>query len=171
MFLTHQFITICLTTAFLQTYASYGLPVPIDSGNTSTNASSQQSQPDFHFVLELNCSGADVPHSTYTNDLLQLSVGTYVLRNSSSQVYKKRASAYPTSADCSSPVEYTGIYDDFDQTAPVQAIASWFSVFQSFKGYLESLLQTGIAESDSIQLRNMVVLLDSALREYIYVVS
>ena len=171
MFFTHQFIAICLTAASLQN--SHGLPVPMDSGNTPTNASLQQSLPQHHAnsLLELNCSGADLSHSTYTNDLLQLSVGTYVLRNSSSQVYKKRASAYSTSADCTSPVEYTGIYGDSDQNAPVQAIASWFSVFQSFKGYLESLLQTGIAESDAIQLRNMVVLLDSVLREYIYVVS
>ena len=166
MFLTLQFIALCLAAASPQ--ISHGLPVPMDSGNTSTNATSQQTLPQDHAnsLLELNCSGADVSHSTYTNDLLQLSVGTYVLRNSSSQVYKKRASAYPTSADCTSPVEYTGIFDGGDQ-----AIASWFSVFQSFTEYLESLLQSEIAERDANELRNMIALLDAVLREDIVVVS
>ena len=153
-----------ITSELLKT--SHGLPIPTaDRGDNFSNTSSQRSlQP---LSAELNCSGPNVSQNTYNNDFLQLSIGVYVLKQYSSTVYRNRNSEHPAATDCSSPVEYTGIYYP-NQIAQIQDIASWYSVFQSFTDHLEYLSETGI---DANVLGNITALLNYVLSDYIDVVS
>ena len=162
-------LLLCVALELLQT--SYGHSMQIaDSGDNVVNTSSQlPPQFDDSLSVELNCSGSNVSYNTYTDDFLQLSIGMYVLKQYSSKVYGNRNSEYPTSVDCSSPVEYTGVY--YPHHIPrMQDIASWFSVFLSFSEYMESLSETGITEDDINVLGNITTLLNSVLRDYYDVV-
>ena len=171
MSITQISIGVCFAVVFrLQT--PHGLPIinSSDDDNVTNTTGSQQPLHQGLSPLELNCSGANASYNTYTNDLLRLSVGVYLLRYSSSRIYTRRVSEYPSSADCSSPVEYTGIYRP-SQTVRVQDIASWFSVFQNFTAYLESLSQTDTAADDVDVLQNITAILDAVLRDYVDVLQ
>ena len=160
-------IVICITLELLETSPVLSMPI-VDNGDNVSNTSSQQSL-QHSLSTELNCSGSNVSQNTYARDFLQLSIGVYVLKQYSSTVYRNRNSEYPTSADCSSPVEYTGIYYPSRIAAQIQDVASWFGVFQSFTEYLESL--TVIAEDDANVLDNIAAVLNPVLSGYRDVVS
>ena len=159
-------VVICITLELLETSPGLSMPI-VDNGDNVSNTSSQRSL-QHSLSTELNCSGSNVSQNTYAHDFLQLSIGVYVLKQYSSTVYRNRNSEFPTSADCSSPVEYTGIYYS-SRIAQIQDVASWFGVFQSFKEYLESL--TVIAEDDANVLVNITAVLNRVLSGYRDVVS
>lgn len=157
---------------FVTLETPHGLPLPSGEGigDTVTNTSSQlPMQYNNDSVSKFNCSDSNVSHNAYVDDMLQLSIGMYVLKQYSSTVYRNRNSKYPTSVDCSSPVEYTGIYYP-SKAAQVQDIASWSSVFQSFTTYLETRLPQTAVEGDANVLGNITALLNSVLGEYTDVV-
>ena len=141
-------VVVCITLELLET--SPGLSMPIADNGELETMSATHVPSDYYTDFSINCSGSNVSQNTYAHDFLQLSIGVYVLKQYSSTVYRNRNSEYPTSADCSSPVEYTAIYYPF-------RIAECCIVVWRLPEFHESL--TVIAEDDANVLDNIILYL------------